>query len=271
VDLLGLSSAYSASALEEQRLKKAAEIAQLMLRELEIARDVQQRLLPQSSPVMTCLECAGYCRAAKFVGGDYYYFLPMPDGGLLFTLGDVSGKGIAAAVLMAGIQASLRSQVMKPPESMAALMNHFNKAVYSFSTEDKYSTLFCGSVDAAGRKLTYVNAGQVCPMLLRAKDGSVERLGSGGFPVGLLDAAEYEQGEVSLEPGDAVVCFSDGISEATNEQDEMWEESEVEKVLRAMPQGTARETIERLVAAADAFAGGAEQADDMTVLVIRML
>jgi len=270
VDLLGLSSAYSASALETQRLRKEAEITQLMMKELEIARDVQQRLLPQSLPALPGLDCAGYCRPAKFVGGDYYDFLPMPDGGLLFTLGDVSGKGIAAAVLMAGIQASLRSQGVKRPESMSELMNHFNKAVYSFSTEDKYSTLFCGLLDADSRRLVYVNASQVRPMLLRWNDGSVERFDSGGFPVGLLDDATYDQAEVSLQPGDAVVCFSDGISEATNEKEEMWDEKEVEKVLRACRGLTAQETIDRLVAATDLFTAGAEQADDMTVVVVRM-
>src|SRR6266849_7475600 len=153
VDLLGLCSAYSASALETQRLRKEAEVAQLLLHELEIARGVQQQLLPQAQLPTPGLEYAGYCRSADFVGGDYYDFLPMPDGGLLFTLGDVSGKGIAAAVLMASIQASLRSQVLKPPESMAELMNHFNQVVYSFSTEDKYSTLFCGVLDATLQKL----------------------------------------------------------------------------------------------------------------------
>src|SRR5271154_2309050 len=207
VDLLGLCSSYSASTLESQRLRKDAEAAKLFLQELEIARDVQQHLLPQDPPAMPGLDFAGYCRSAKFVGGDYYDFVLMRDGGFLFTLGDVSGKGIAAAVLMASIQASLRSQVIRPPESIAVLMEDFNKAVYSFSTADKYSTLFCGLLNVSSRKLTYVNAGQVRPMLLRSADGSIELLDSGGFPVGLLDASEYEQGQALLQPGDSVLCF----------------------------------------------------------------
>ena len=269
LDLLGLASAYSASALETQRLREEAETARLMRLELEIARDVQQRLFPQDSPAIRGLEYAGYCRPAKLVGGDYYDFLPMPEGGLLFTLGDVSGKGIAAAVLMASIQASLRSQAVRPPESMAALMNDFNRAVYSFSTPDKYSTLFCGLLDAGSRRLTYVNAGQVRPLLLRSKDKNVERLDAGGFPVGLLGVAEYEQGEATLAPGDVVVCFSDGISEATNAKDEMWVESEVEELRRACAGLNVHEIIETLVAAADAFTGEAEQADDMTVVAMK--
>jgi len=269
VDLLGLSGAYSSSALETERLRKEAAIAQLMMKELEIARDVQQRLLPQEAPPIPGLDYAGYCRPAKFVGGDYYDFLPMPDAGLLFTLGDVSGKGIAAAVLMAGIQASLRSQAVKPPDSVADFMTNFNKAVYSFSTADKYSTLFCGLWDAAARKVTYVNAGQVSPMVLRAAGNGIERLESGGFPIGLLGFGEYQQGEATLGAGDAVVCFSDGISEATNASEQMWDDSEVEKVLQQCRGLTSDEITRRLVSAADSFTGDAEQADDMTVVVVK--
>ena len=271
VNLLGLCSGYSASTLESQRLRKDAEAAKLFMQELEIARDVQQHLLPQDLPVIPGLDFAGYCRSAKFVGGDYYDFLPMRDGGFLFTLGDVSGKGIAAAVLMASIQASLRSQVVRPPDSLATLMGDFNKAVYSFSTADKYSTLFCGLLNVANRKLTYVNAGQVRPMLLRCGSGQIERLDSGGLPVGLLDVSEYEQGEALLQPGDAVLCFSDGISEATNAKGEMWDESEVQKIAQTCGGLSAKQMIERLVEVTDAFAGEAEQNDDITVVAIRTL
>jgi phosphoserine phosphatase RsbU/P len=270
VDLLGLCATYAASTLETQGLRKEAEVARLLLREMEIARDVQQHLLPQTQPPIPGLDYAGYCRSAEFVGGDYYDFLPMPDGGLLFTLGDVSGKGIAAAVLMASMQATLRSQVVKTPVSIAALIGDLNKAAYSFTTADKYSTLFCGLLDVATRKLTYVNAGQVRPMLLRAGDGQVERLDSDGFPVGLLDGSEYDQGEALLHPGDAVVCFSDGISEATNAKDEMWNESEVERIVRTCRGLTAHQMIDLLVEATDRFTGEAEQADDMTVVAIRV-
>jgi sigma-B regulation protein RsbU (phosphoserine phosphatase) len=170
---------------------------------------------------------------------------------------------------MASIQASLRSQVVRPPDSLAVLMGDFNKAVYSFSTADKYSTLFCGLLDASKRKLTYVNAGQVRPLLLRAADCQIETLEGGGFPLGLLDAAEYEQGEVSLAPGDAVLCFSDGISEATNAKGEMWNDSDVQKVFQECRGLNAKQMIDHLVKATDGFAGEAEQADDMTLIAIR--
>jgi sigma-B regulation protein RsbU (phosphoserine phosphatase) len=271
VEVLGLCTTYSSSTLEAQRLRREAERAQLLIQEMEIARDVQQHLLPHDQPPIPGLEYAGCCRSAEFVGGDYYDFLPMPDGGLLFTLGDVSGKGIAAAVMMASIQASLRAQVVRAPGSIAALIGDLNRAAYSFSTPEKYSTLFCGSLDVRNRKLTYVNAGQVCPMVLRAADGQVQRLdGGGGLPVGLLDDSEYEQEEMRLQPGDTVLCFSDGISEAINAKREMWSESEVEKIVRTCCKLTAQQMIDALVEATDRFMGEAKQSDDMTVVAIRV-
>ena len=117
---------------------------------------------------------------------------------------------------------------------------------------------------------TYVNAGQVCPMLLRADSGRVERLDSGGFPVGLLGIAEYEQGETLLQPGDAIYCFSDGVSEATNAAGDMWAEADVEEVVRNCRGLTARQMIDRLLETTDRFTGEAEQADDMTIIVLRI-
>ena len=271
VDLLGLAASYSASAIENQRLRLEAESARLMLRELEIARDVQQRLFPEKHPMLSGLDCTASCRAAKSVGGDYYDFIQMSDGGLFFTLGDVSGKGIAAAVLMASIQASIRTQVMTPPPSLSQLMGSFNKAVASFSRSERYSTLFCGQFDSTMRKLTYVNAGQVEPMLLRAATGEVERLSTGGPPVGLLSFAQYSHGELTLETGDILLCYSDGISESTNSADEMWDDVEVRHLLEASLHLSAPEIEKRVIAAADAFAGDAEQADDLTVMVLKAI
>jgi sigma-B regulation protein RsbU (phosphoserine phosphatase) len=269
VDLLGLASTYSASAIENQRLRLEAETARLMMRDLEIARDVQQRLFPEHPPKLAGLDCIASCRAAKSVGGDYYDFIPMNDGGLFFTLGDISGKGIAAAVLMASIQASIRTQVMTPPLSLGDLMGSFNKAVASFSRSERYSTLFCGQLDSTMRKLKYVNAGQVEPMLLRAATGEVERLAEGGPPVGLLSFARYSHGELTLETGDVLLCYSDGISESTNMADEMWDDVEVRHMLQASGQFSAAEIERRVIDAADAFAGEAEQADDLTVMVLK--
>lgn len=269
VDLLALAAGYSASALENQRLRLEAETARLMMRELEIAREVQQRLFPEKSPSLPGLECTAVCRAAKSVGGDYYDFIPMDDGGLFFTLGDVAGKGIAAAVLMASIQASIRSQVMTPPKSLEQLVGTFNKAVESFSRSERYSTLFCGQFSADFRELTYVNAGQSEPMLYRKATGKVERLSTGGPPVGLLSFAQYSQETIRFEPGDVLLCYSDGVSESTNLAGDMWDDIEVRHILQASAAEPVAEIQRRVIEGADRFAGEAEQADDLTVMVIQ--
>jgi len=268
VDLLGLAAAYSASAIETQQLREQAEAARLLQREIEIARGVQERLFPQHLPALSGWDVAAQCRPAKAVGGDYYDFITMPDGALLFTLGDVSGKGIVAAVLMASIQASIRSQALRAPESLASLVGDFNKAFYSFSTSEKYSTLFCGLLYPALRRLAYVNAGQVSPVVIRS-GGAIERLDEGGPPVGLIGPARYNQAFIDLAPGDTVICFSDGINEATNAQDEMWGDACVD-VIRCNGHLCAREIVEKLIAGADEFAGDAEQADDITVVALKV-
>jgi sigma-B regulation protein RsbU (phosphoserine phosphatase) len=159
---------------------------------------------------------------------------------------------------------------MRAPESLGAVLTDFNRVVYSSSTPDRYSTLFCGLFDGMTRRLAYVICGHLPPMVLRAATNKVERLNGGGFPIGLLPIARYEQSSVELQPGDLMVCFSDGISEAANPNGEMWDESEVARVLMESGGLSARETVDRLFTAADAFAAGAEQSDDMTVLAVRM-
>ena len=275
VALLGLAGSYSAAAIEAQILRKEAETTRMFLHELEIARDVQAGLLPQNPPSIQSLDCAAFCRPAKFVGGDYYDFIQTPSGALAFTLGDVSGKGIPAAVLMASIHASLRVSLLRGPESLTPLMADLNESVYASSSlsPGRYSTLFCAFTDPGFHRLTYVNAGQCAPMLVRrSADGvTVERLTTGGTPVGLLPMAGYQEGATALQPGDTLVCFSDGISEACNSKGDFWRESQIEDLLRSAAGASAQEVTERVVRGADAFTGDAEQADDMTVVTLRML
>jgi sigma-B regulation protein RsbU (phosphoserine phosphatase) len=151
------------------------------------------------------------------------------------------------------------------------MIGDFNKVVLSISSVDRYTTLFCALVDRG--RLVYVNAGNTPPMLVRfsGETPSIERLTAGGMPVGLLGIARYEEAALDLHPGDLVVAFSDGIGEATNEQGQIWDESEIERVLLACRDCSAQHVVERLVAAADAFTGSAEQADDMTAVVARVL
>jgi phosphoserine phosphatase RsbU/P len=283
--LVGLLAHFAASAIESERLRQEAESARLLRHELDLARDVQARLLPQEVPLLEGLASAGYCRPAKLVGGDYYDLLQLNDGRFAFTLGDVSGKGIAAAVMMASIQTLLRSLLQhtvthdahanSSGQSLADAVTELNRALYESSTSDRYSTLFCGVVDLERMQITYVNAGHVVPLLFRrAEDGGeILELDGGGMPIGLLPSTSYEQMTVALTPGDTLLVVSDGIMEACNAMGEFWDDIRVREVLRIHCLGDRGELTQlpsMLCAEVDAWAAGAEQYDDMTVVAVRL-
>jgi len=242
-------------------------------REVEIAREVQERLFPQKLPTIEGLDYSGACRPALGVGGDYYDFLLLPNGVLGLAIGDVSGKGIAAALLMASLQASLRGQALRGTNDLADMIGNVNRLVYDASAENRYATFFYAQYDPKTRELTYVNAGHNPPMILRKRDGDWEiiRLEEGGAVVGLLPNFPYTQAAVRLEIGDVLVAFTDGISEAMNPEDEEWGEDELLNAAKACDGLSAAETILRLVDGADRFANGAKQHDDMTVMVVRVV
>lgn len=270
VRLLHLACSYSASAIETQALRKQAEQAQFMLRELAIARDVQARLFPHVLPEIAGVEYVCHCEPAKFVGGDYYDVIPMPGGRTCISLGDVSGKGIPAAVLMASIQASIRVNMTRGADSLSGAIEALNGAVYSTSTAERYTTLFVTFLEPGCRRMTYVNCGQTAPMLLRGS-GQVERLNAGGPPVGLLPRAPFQETAVDLNPGDLLVVFSDGVSEVNNPDGDIWNEDELEQVVASCAGLSADEARRRILDAVQSFADGAEPSDDITLVVYRMV
>jgi sigma-B regulation protein RsbU (phosphoserine phosphatase) len=272
IRLLQAIASQMGLAVENSRLvtSLAAEAAarEIANRELEIAREVQERLFPQTYPAIPGLDCAGYCRPARGVGGDYYDFLLLDDGRLGIAIGDVSGKGIAAALLMASLQASLRGQAAAGVHDLASLMHNVNKLVYEASTSNRYATFFYGEYDAITRKFSFVNAGHNPPLILRGDE--VVRLEADGPVVGLLAGARYGQSECCMKPGDIFVAFTDGISEALNEREEEWEEERFIPAAQQCRQMPAKDMIQAIFRAADAFTGSAKQYDDMTLLVMKM-
>lgn len=241
---------------------------EMMDREIEIAREVQQRLFPQTLPACATLEYAAHCRPARAVGGDYYDFLDLPDGRLGIAIADISGKGIPAALLMASLQASVRGNTYVASKSAAQLMAHVNHLVFEASPECSYATFCYGRYDPVTRELTYSNGGHNPPMILRGS--KVIRLENGGPPVGLLEEAKYEQETVLLEPGDLLVMFTDGISDAENGDRKEWGETGLLQAVRACAACSPAEIIDGVMAAADAFVNGAPQHDDMTMVVARV-
>ncbi len=272
IRLLHAVAAQMALAMENSRLiaSLAAEAAERERanRELEIAREVQERLFPQRSPNIPGFDCAGYCRPARGVGGDYYDFLDLSDGRIGIAIGDVSGKGIAAALMMASLQASLRGQTMAEVHDLPVLMHNVNKLLYDASTSNRYATFFYGELDPVTLRMDFVNAGHNAPIILRGND--VVRLEAGGPVVGLLPRARFGGDSCQLEPGDIFIAFTDGISEAQDETEEEWEEDRFIAAVRSSQRQPARKMIEAIFAAADGFTGSAKQYDDMTLVIFKL-
>jgi sigma-B regulation protein RsbU (phosphoserine phosphatase) len=283
--LLKSVAAQTGLALENAQLttKVAQEMAQRekMNRELEIAREVQERLYPQHLPPVAGLDYSGLCRPALGVGGDYYDFIPLSGGKLGIAIGDVSGKGISAALMMASLQASLRGQAMVAPDDLATIVTNVNQLVYEASSSNRYATFFYAQYHPNTRQLVYVNAGHNPPLLLRKKQASrlasegdaqgfqVERLDTGGLVVGLLPEVSYQQGSITLQPGDTLLAYTDGVSEAMNPTGEEWGEEHMLQAAEACEGMNAQETIRHVVHAADEFSQGAPQHDDMTLVVVQ--
>lgn len=239
-------------------------------REIEIAREVQQRLFPQKLPQIPGLDFAGMCRAALGVGGDYYDLIQLENGLLGIAIGDVSGKGISAALLMASLRASLRGITIDGSGDLAKMMQRINGLVYESSASNRYATFFFATLDSVTRELRYVNAGHNAPLLVRGASVEVVRLEAGGTPVGLLPSASYEAQSVTLESGDLLLCYTDGISEAMTLSDQEWGEERMLEAVKMKPGAPASEVLGEVFRAADQFTGAAPQHDDMTLLIVRI-
>ncbi|MGC1784824.1 MAG: SpoIIE family protein phosphatase [Acidobacteriaceae bacterium] len=253
-------------------LASAATQRERIDREIEVAREVQERLFPQEFPAIDGVSVAGHCRPAQGVGGDYYDLFALGDGRIGLAIGDVSGKGISAALLMASLRASLRGMTLDAPHDLAMTMEKVNRLVYEASASNRYATFFFATYNTATRELVYVNAGHNAPFLIRRNGAAfeVERLEAGGPVVGLLSFATYEEQRLTLAPGDLLLTYTDGISEAMTLEQEEWGEERMMSAAQMLPDGSAQEVLEHLFAKADHFTGKAPQYDDMTLLVLKL-
>jgi sigma-B regulation protein RsbU (phosphoserine phosphatase) len=268
--ILGLLAHFSASALETERLRLESENARIIRHELTLAKEVQARLLPEHPSGIPGLLCSGLCRPARTIGGDYYDLLQLHDGQFAITVGDVSGKGIPAAVMMASLQMLLRNSLRQAEvPSLSAMVADVNRTLYASSTAERYTTLFCGLISSDRSTLLYVNAGHVAPLLVR-HNGSIERLLGSGVPVGLLPEWSSEQFSADLYPGDILIIVSDGVIEACNRDGDFWDEDEIEQILRKHIPLSAAEVPQLLSNAVDLFADGAEPYDDLTVVALEV-
>ncbi len=278
--------------LSEQKEK------QRLQSELAIAHEVQNLLFPADLSGLATLEVHGVCRPARTVSGDYYDFIPMREDKLVLAVGDISGKGISAALLMATVHAFVRAYSLEPERTLAAvaadggspgnglvpmyyrgdgssdselapglLMATLNYQLYRSTPPEKYATMFLACYDAASRSLTYSNAGHLPPLIL-GNGGQVRRLATSGTVVGLFDGMSYDESTIGMEPGDMFVAYSDGVTEPENEFGEFGEERLIELIQQHRDQPLAR--IGEIVTGAvtDWIAGG-EQPDDVTLVLAR--
>jgi serine phosphatase RsbU (regulator of sigma subunit) len=235
--------------------------------QMAIAREVQRKLLPQHMPRLESLDYAGSCEPAWTVGGDYYDFLDKGDGRVGFVLADVSGKGVSAALLMANLQGSIRSQYVVALEDLGELFRSVNKLFYESVMEGFFATLFFAEYFDATRRLRYVNCGH-CPALLVHSDGYCEKLCATATVLGMLESWDCAVGEATLSCGDILVVYSDGVTEARNGSGEFFGEDRLLAAVQANASLPATHLVKAIAAAAHSF-GGKEQDDDLTLLVAR--
>ena len=292
--LAALEGSFNSMTDSIRRLLAEQKEKQRMENELAIAQEVQAQLFPKEISQLESLELHGFCRPARTVSGDYYDFLPQPPDRLTIAVGDVSGKGISAALLMATIHSALRAYALEPvpmaafPVAVGAQVNSFrgrdlnspgalvppailvgllNRRLYESTPAEKYATLFVGNYDGSLRQLTYTNAGHLPPVLI-GHDGEVRRLDCGGTVVGLFDDLSFEESSIELQQGDLFLAFSDGITEPENDFGEFGEERLIGLVRDHRHQPLPRIT-EIVTAAVDDWIGGREQPDDLTLVLAR--
>ena len=239
-------------------------------KDLAGAKEVQQAFFPPRSLSIPCISCETFYQPAHGIGGDYYDLLSLPGGRWGIAIGDVCGKGIGAALLMASLQASLRAQVLHPHLDLSTLIGHVNRLVYECYPEDSFATLFYAEYEPATRVLKYVNAGHNAPMVVRPRNDSCEmyHLNSGGQPVGISPDSELATTIFQFEIGDVLVAYTDGITEVENPRSDQWGEQRLEKLLRSRSQESPERIIDGILDEVSAFADGQPQRDDATLVVM---
>ena len=255
--------------LELRRREQAEklEVERRAAQELEIARQVQARLFPQTQPELQTVEYAGICLQARQVGGDYFDFLNLGPQRLGLVIGDVSGKGIAAALLMANLQASVRSQLSLAFDRPEALLRSVNRLFFDNTGDHAYASLFFVQYDDATRRVRYANCGHLSGLLLRM-DGNVEQLASASTLLGMFQEWDCSMQEQEVSPGDVLALYTDGVTEASNQQGEEFGERRLMEAMRQHRELSCQALLTAIVDAVRQFSPE-EQGDDITAIVAK--
>jgi sigma-B regulation protein RsbU (phosphoserine phosphatase) len=267
--LVGIIATQSAQVLENARLYEEEKRLQQMEHELQMARDIQQSLLPKKNPEIPGASVAGLSHPAREVGGDYFDFIPMGSNRLGVVIADVSGKGVPASLLMSNIQATLRVQALSS-NSPGHCITEANTALHKSTASDKYATLFYGILEMEKKTFTSTNAGHNAPMLISSGE-CCRRLETGGIVLGMMSDVPFEDESVPLNSGDLLVMFSDGITEAMDDREEEFGEERLIELLSEHQGLDPEALLEKIVSRVKAFTGGTQQQDDMTLVAIKIL
>lgn len=256
-------------ALENERLFREEIEKKLLESEVKLALEIQQNLLPKSMPECINFDIYGATYPSRYVGGDYFDFIKLPDGRLFIAIADVSGKGVPASLIMASVQAVLRI-VTQLPISLNEIVNKLNQLIYENTSADKFVTFFCCIVDDKNRTIEYINAGHNPPILIR-DDGKIDKLSKGGLILGFLEnPPEYEKEEIELGTGDLVLLYTDGVSEAMSQDDIEFGEERIINVIELNKSKNSKQLLLELFEAVKSFSGE-KQYDDITSVVIKSI
>lgn len=264
--LLTIIATQSAQVIENARLQEEETRLRQMEEELRVARTIQEGLGPKSVPVVAGVDLFGFTTPAREVGGDYYDWIPLPGGRIGCVVADVSGKGMPAALLMAQLQGAFKAQAQqgKSPDEVMTAVNQF----LSITMEPaRFVTLFYAIIDPGTKSLTYANAGHN-PAFVWRKGGNFEWVGEGGLMLSPVSINPYKSHVTAFGPGDGIVIYTDGITEAEASDGSQWEEPRLERAIMDGPRECAQVVAERIKAAVLAFVAGNEQSDDMTLAVL---
>lgn len=271
LELLTAFADQAAVAIENARLYEELGQRERLRRELEIARAIQKSLMPRQLPHLPGFQIAAACSPARDVGGDFYDVVGTENESIVIFLGDVSGKGIPAALLMGMVRTLLRSEVLRA-QSLVDAVRQCNRVLYDdFTNTNMFATLSVAMLDIASRTLRYLNCGHCESLLWRSSTGTIERLTGDGLPLGILDDFELSEQIVRLEPNDVLVTYSDGFSEARSVTSELFGVERLCEALRATAHWGAADILEYIEGVTERFAQGAGQSDDQTIVVLRAI
>jgi phosphoserine phosphatase RsbU/P len=270
--LAALSSSFNSMTENLQRLFAVEKEKERLQSELQIATEVQEQLFPKDLPKLSTLDLTGVCRPARMVSGDYYDFFRLQDKKVALAIGDVAGKGISAALLMAAIQSIMRAQLshFEPGGCIdtSRVVSLLNRQLYASTSPEKYATFFFGIYDEESRVLSYTNAGHLPPILVR--NGTATLLEVTGTVVGAFPMVKYEEKRQTLKPGDLLVAYTDGIEEPENEYGEQFGEDRLKELLIRHQHLELKDLIAKVMDAVVEWTGAEEMPDDMTLVAARV-